>query len=161
MVVHQNITNLAGYFHFLNVRKIPYVIMPVLLDQLWPVCGQGSIRCNVWLHYTAASRGCSTRLLHTWEWGGSVLREAVATIPGINVPQLFNSSSAYPHIIHGVSHVGQSVCSPVLPPASRPLPRIATTCRSCGCTNIHNSGRGQQHVICPCRDLSFPPPERG
>lgn len=26
MVVHQNITNLAGYFHFLNVRKIPYVI---------------------------------------------------------------------------------------------------------------------------------------
>ena len=28
MVVHQNITNLAGYFHFLNVRKIPYVIFP-------------------------------------------------------------------------------------------------------------------------------------
>ena len=28
MVVHQNITNLAGYFHFLNVRKIPYVIIP-------------------------------------------------------------------------------------------------------------------------------------
>ena len=28
MVVHQNITNLAGYFHFLNVRKIPYVIPP-------------------------------------------------------------------------------------------------------------------------------------
>ena len=27
MVVHQNITNLAGYFHFLNVRKIPYVII--------------------------------------------------------------------------------------------------------------------------------------
>ena len=27
MVVHQNITNLAGYFHFLNVRKIPYVIL--------------------------------------------------------------------------------------------------------------------------------------
>ena len=27
MVVHQNITNLAGYFHFLNVRKIPYVIV--------------------------------------------------------------------------------------------------------------------------------------
>ena len=26
MVVHQNITNLAGYFHFLNVRKTPYVI---------------------------------------------------------------------------------------------------------------------------------------
>ena len=26
MVVHQNITNLAGYFHFLNVRKIPLVI---------------------------------------------------------------------------------------------------------------------------------------
>ena len=29
MVVHQNITNLAGYFHFLNVRKIPYVIHDV------------------------------------------------------------------------------------------------------------------------------------
>ena len=29
MVVHQNITNLAGYFHFLNVRKIPYVISTV------------------------------------------------------------------------------------------------------------------------------------
>ena len=27
MVVHQNITNLAGYFNFLNVRKIPYVIL--------------------------------------------------------------------------------------------------------------------------------------
>ena len=30
MVVHQNITNLAGYFHFLNVRKIPYVILTAL-----------------------------------------------------------------------------------------------------------------------------------
>ena len=29
MVVHQNITNLAGYFHFLNVRKIPYVIADI------------------------------------------------------------------------------------------------------------------------------------
>ena len=29
MVVHQNITNLAGYFHFLNVRKIPYVIKKI------------------------------------------------------------------------------------------------------------------------------------
>lgn len=39
MVVHQNITNLAGYFHFLNVRKIPYVIelfeSPVCLKQLY------------------------------------------------------------------------------------------------------------------------------
>ena len=35
MVVHQNITNLAGYFHFLNVRKIPYVIvMDATLTQI-------------------------------------------------------------------------------------------------------------------------------
>ncbi|CAK7018091.1 MAG: hypothetical protein DESF_00746 [Desulfovibrio sp.] len=33
MVVHQNITNLAGYFHFLNVRKIPYVIDNILIIQ--------------------------------------------------------------------------------------------------------------------------------
>ena len=34
MVVHQNITNLAGYFHFLNVRKIPYVIRESILRNL-------------------------------------------------------------------------------------------------------------------------------
>ena len=39
MVVHQNITNLAGYFHFLNVRKIPYVIVAMSHFQEEPVFG--------------------------------------------------------------------------------------------------------------------------
>ena len=36
MVVHQNITNLAGYFHFLNVRKIPYVIHDGTVSEFIP-----------------------------------------------------------------------------------------------------------------------------
>ncbi|CAK7005382.1 MAG: hypothetical protein DESF_00200 [Desulfovibrio sp.] len=41
MVVHQNITNLAGYFHFLNVRKIPYVIFGGGLVKAVCSCGSG------------------------------------------------------------------------------------------------------------------------
>ena len=41
MVVHQNITNLAGYFHFLNVRKIPYVITH--MGAIWARIGMAYI----------------------------------------------------------------------------------------------------------------------
>ena len=41
MVVHQNITNLAGYFHFLNVRKIPYVIISAIASHAnWAADGK-------------------------------------------------------------------------------------------------------------------------
>ena len=50
MVVHQNITNLAGYFHFLNVRKIPYVIRLKALSWLLVSATFGSrfITCLFW-----------------------------------------------------------------------------------------------------------------
>ena len=51
MVVHQNITNLAGYFHFLNVRKIPYVIHVPPVTLFYVVYLMGEHRSEAWVTF--------------------------------------------------------------------------------------------------------------